>query len=616
MRAINDPLSPRPHVAQPSPAGGSKLPYAAEAQSSLWADKQITRYLHIIIRITVLVSVISAAATWLLDPSQQARLWAYLLAIPSSFGFLVLLKRGHIRITGIGLFAIILLLTLSSNLLGKRPYAIGVAVGLLVIVMAAMFATRKVVLFVIGANIAFALVSVLYWVNQSGKPVQTEWVWIDTISYIILSIVVGYGMLQSASHLNEALQEAQTSRQQLLQQNLVLEQRVAERTQQLAASESYYRSLIQSTNDLIVIIDLNGLIHFESPSILRLLGYSPNFPQDISVLTFVHPNDAPPIARALLHDVALPDLSERRYEMRVRHADGSWRHMEAAASLLQADPHDKGQGILPQDRLVMLNVRDITERKLAEAALEHRIAFEKVIADVSRKFVRLEPSQLDEGIAYALETVGRFTEVDVCRISEVLGDDNTTLEVTHEWLRDGVTLRRKGVRQPLDMHNGWWLQHFLKERYVQISVLDELPAEMQEVREALKRRGLQSVLLVPLFRGEHIVGLLGLDTVQEPKFWTDENLTLLQILAEIIGNALERKRAATALLAERDSLEVRVAHRTHELSKLLEVSQTIGSTLKFEPLLTLILQKLNEVVAFDAASVSELHLNTDRKSVV
>jgi PAS domain S-box-containing protein len=576
---------------------------AAKPQRDLWTDPHIAYYLHISIWAGVLVSVISAAATWLFDPSQQARLWAYVLAIPFTLGMLVLLKRGHIRLAGAGIFTIILLLTLSSNVLGKRPYAVGVAIGLLVIVMSGIYGTRKSVIYVTLANIAFALISVLYWVNQTSKPVQPSWVWIDTVSYIILSVVVGFGIHEWTGYLNDALREAQTARKQLVEQNQVLEQRVTERTQQLAASESYYRSLIQSTNDLIVILDMKGHIHFESPSILRLLGYAPNLPEGTNGLAFVHPDDVPSVSRALLHDVLLPSLTERRYEMRVRHADNSWRHMEAAASLL------KDTGEHGQNQLLLVNLRDITERKQTEAALQHRIAFEKVIADVSRNFVRLASHQLEEGIEYALETVGRFTGVDVCRISQMLADGET-LEITQEWLREGITLHRKGVRQAANMHNSWWLNQFLHKRYVQISVVDELPAEVESIREALKGRGLQSMLLVPLFRGERIIGLLGLDNVREPKTWTDENLTLLQILAEIMGNALERKRAADALVAERDSLEVRVAHRTHELSKLLEVSQTIGSTLEFEPLLSLILQKLNEVVAFDAASVSELRLNT------
>jgi PAS domain S-box-containing protein len=601
MRALIDLFAPTPHIPD-KPAGSEAAAPLANTRGNLWAESRIVRYLHIAIRGTVLVSIISAISTLLLDSGQQARLWAYLLAIPCVLGFGHLLRRGRVWVAGIGIFAVILLLTLSSNILGQRPFAIGVAIGLLVIVMAGAFGDRRVVLLATAANIIFALISAMYWVSQTRQPVQPAWVWMDTISYIILSVVVGYGIVQWVSYLNGAIQEVEASRQSLAQQNQVLEHRVTERTQQLASSESYYRSLINSSNDLVVIMELSGRVQFESPSILHLLGYTPNFPNRANALDFVHADDKPKMTRALARDALLPDLSGRRYEMRVRHANGTWRHMEAAASLLK-DTGEQGQ-----DQLLLVNLRDITERKQTEAALQHRIAFEKVIADVSRNFVRLEPSQLDEGITYALETVGHFTQVDVCRISQIL-DDGETLEITHEWLRDGVTLQRKGVRQKLDMHNSWWLKQFVQKRYLQVSELDEFPDEVPEVREAVRARGLKSILLVPLFRGDHIMGLLGLDSVTEPKRWTDENLTLLQILAEIIGNALERKRAADALMAERDSLEKRVAKRTHELSKLLEVSQTVGSTLELEPLLNLILQKLKEVVAYDAASVSELHGN-------
>ena len=141
-----------------------------------------------------------------------------------------------------------------------------------------------------------------------------------------------------------------------------LEQQVAERTAALQASEAYFRALIENSSDLIVVLDREGAMQYVSPSHRTVLGYDSETLIGRSAFQLVHPDDAPGLERTFRKNVAAGFVGlGQLQELRFRHADGSWRWLEAVASVA---PPTVGFGIV-------VNSRDITERKATEAALEH-----------------------------------------------------------------------------------------------------------------------------------------------------------------------------------------------------------------------------------------------------
>ncbi len=134
-------------------------------------------------------------------------------------------------------------------------------------------------------------------------------------------------------------------------------------------SEERFRSLIQNSSDIITILDGEGSVNYVSPAVELILGHKPeDFAGDSGDgLAFVHPDDAEE-ARDFLASVPNLPEDESSIELRVRHADGSWRTMEWRASDLLEDENVRG---------VVVNSRDITESKLAgeelrESEVRHR----------------------------------------------------------------------------------------------------------------------------------------------------------------------------------------------------------------------------------------------------
>ncbi|HET8673619.1 MAG TPA: EAL domain-containing protein [Thermoleophilaceae bacterium] len=130
----------------------------------------------------------------------------------------------------------------------------------------------------------------------------------------------------------------------------------------LRRSEERFRALVQHASDLITVLDLEGRIKYQSPSIERILGYPVNGLVGSQILDIVHPDDVEAsiafFIEALKHgEVTAP------VRWRVRHADGSWRHLETIYKNLTEDDNVGG---------MLLTGRDVSDRKELEDQLAHR----------------------------------------------------------------------------------------------------------------------------------------------------------------------------------------------------------------------------------------------------
>ncbi|HEX5913778.1 MAG TPA: PAS domain S-box protein, partial [Rubrobacter sp.] len=132
----------------------------------------------------------------------------------------------------------------------------------------------------------------------------------------------------------------------------------------LRESEERFRSLIQNSSDLITVLEPDGIIRYESPSVQRVLGYHPEERIGKKTFEFVHPEDEGRVQSTFVDALDDPGRVQRPVEFRWRHKDGSWRHMETIRINLLHDPTVEG---------VVSNSRDITERKQSEERLQRSL---------------------------------------------------------------------------------------------------------------------------------------------------------------------------------------------------------------------------------------------------
>ena len=127
-------------------------------------------------------------------------------------------------------------------------------------------------------------------------------------------------------------------------------------------SEEYFRALTENASDIITILDSDGSLRYTSVAVERILGYTPDSILGKSLFGLVHPDDQSYLVDEFSRTTQNPGRS-LPLEFRCERFDGSWCVLEGTGKSLIDTPAVAG---------VVINLRDITERKQVEEALEQQ----------------------------------------------------------------------------------------------------------------------------------------------------------------------------------------------------------------------------------------------------
>lgn len=123
------------------------------------------------------------------------------------------------------------------------------------------------------------------------------------------------------------------------------------------ASERRFRALIENSADAFVLFTPDGRrLYYASPSMPRVLGYSPEELAGLSAYDILHPQDVEMFTENVAAILGRPGASAD-VQLRVRHKDGAWHWFEGTYTNMLDDPNVGA---------IVCNFRDITERRRAE----------------------------------------------------------------------------------------------------------------------------------------------------------------------------------------------------------------------------------------------------------
>jgi diguanylate cyclase (GGDEF)-like protein/PAS domain S-box-containing protein len=136
---------------------------------------------------------------------------------------------------------------------------------------------------------------------------------------------------------------------------------------ELRASEERFRSMIQNAPDVVTLLDERGTILYESPSVRQTLGYEPRELVGRNAFEYVHEDDRQEVLEQFLELRSQGGERKRPVPFRFRHKDGSWRYLEGIGSNRLSNP---------SVRAVVVNSRDVTERRALEEEIRHRAYYD------------------------------------------------------------------------------------------------------------------------------------------------------------------------------------------------------------------------------------------------
>jgi diguanylate cyclase (GGDEF)-like protein/PAS domain S-box-containing protein len=138
-------------------------------------------------------------------------------------------------------------------------------------------------------------------------------------------------------------------------------------------SEARFRSLVAHASDLITVLDEEGVVTYQSPSIERVLGYGVHEVESERFDRFLADADRSRLAQVIGGGTA--GTESHTLECSLRHRDGRWLQFEVQTRRLLDDEHVRG---------IVLNSRDISERRAFEEQLAHQ-AFHDPVTDLANR---------------------------------------------------------------------------------------------------------------------------------------------------------------------------------------------------------------------------------------
>jgi PAS domain S-box-containing protein len=309
----------------------------------------------------------------------------------------------------------------------------------------------------------------------------------------------------------------------------------------LRRSEQHFRSLIENALDIITLVDERGIILFSSPSIERVLGYTPEELLGRSAYDLIHPDDLLLVTEKFERGVQQPGATAS-IAFRCRHKDHSWRILEASSKNLLHDPVVAG---------MVINSRDVTERRQADEALQRRTNELEALAKVSAA-LRTARS-VDDMLPHVLENA-----------VDLVGGVNGSLYLVEPESGDLVARggyppnerllgRRFKPGQGITGHVALTGKTHVSPKLIE----DPLACILPEEAAVLPLHG--GHVSLPLRAQERVVGILNVSFPEKSPF-NQAEIRLLTAISEIAGSGLDR-----AMVME--TLEQRVEERTRELAE-------------------------------------------------
>ena len=283
----------------------------------------------------------------------------------------------------------------------------------------------------------------------------------------------------------------------------------------------------------VAVLDLPRII-YTNEAFSKMTGYSEKELVDMTSFFTLIPADKKKLIDDYLTQPSNESETKPRLETNILRKDGKQASVEITTNSVSEG----------NKTTVVLVVRDITDQKRMANALKQSDQFEKLITTLSSQFINLAPHLIDEGINNAIKSIGEFIGVD--RILMLSVTDNMVVDTSFEWRAPGIEVGGE-INNLLFLKFSVFFGKIKDSKVMYISSPDELPAEAVAEKDFLKSRGIKSIVAVPMIGDGVLKGLLTFSTLKLPKKWSDEDLILFKITAEMFASVIERKSNHQAL---------------------------------------------------------------------
>ncbi len=293
-------------------------------------------------------------------------------------------------------------------------------------------------------------------------------------------------------------------------------------TRRVTQSEDSFvllRLVAESLPNGVLVVDHNRGIVLANQQIERQFGYSRNdlLGQSIDLL---------------LPEGSLTESSQTiglEHKLSGRRRDGLEFPIAVTLSPLKVE----------QCLFTLVSIVDLTERQeleqAASLAIDRKVEFERLIAELSVQFINLPADQVIESIRDAMRRIGETLDVDRCSFFRIIEGEPPAGPIAW-WGRPGVAAPTAVT--PYKDRLPWTRDTILEGDEVSFSSLADVRNEVD--RGSYRNLDVRAAVTLPIAVSGQIVGALDFTMLQCERTWTEETLHTMRVTAAVLGNILAR----------------------------------------------------------------------------
>jgi len=188
----------------------------------------------------------------------------------------------------------------------------------------------------------------------------------------------------------------------------------------------------------------------------------------------------------------------------------------------------------------------------AKQKAQYQLNFHRIAAETATALTTAtSDAEFDTAVNQCLQRLGQLFGADRSYVFR-FSDDLAYTTNTHEWCADGILPEIDNLQNFPVGDMSWLTTRLLRDGVFYARVVD-LPPEAAGVKAEFQRQGVQSFLLATTHGAQgKIAGFIGFDIVLKERSWRDDELDMIQIIAEVVGSVSVSKRSERELRESED----------------------------------------------------------------